>query len=301
MNLKTKIKSALKNPQWIIVFLNNRGLHFLNDERYIKLLYKLKFNKKIDLENPKTFNEKLQWLKLNNRKDIYVKMVDKYEVKNYVADIIGEQYIIPTIGIYNDVDEIDFKRLPNQFVLKTTHYGGNKGIYIVKDKTKFDINKCRKNINKIMKKNLFYSGREWPYKSVKPRIIIEKYLSNDGNELDDYKIHSFNGMPKIILVCKDRNKATGITEDFFDNNWNHLNVKRPNIKNSSCTILKPNKIEEMIEMTKKLTTDIPFARVDFYVVKDSIFFGEITFYPASGLEKFEPDEFDKQLGDLLEL
>ena len=171
-----KFKKVLKNPLWIIVFLNNRGFHILNDEKYIKLLYKLRCNKKLDLNQPKTFNEKLQWLKLHDRNPQYTKMVDKYEAKKYVASIIGEEYIIPTLGLYDKFDDINFNELPNQFVIKCTHDSG--GNIIVKDKKNFSVDDAKKKIEKCLKNNFFYSGREWPYKNVKPRIIIEKYMED---------------------------------------------------------------------------------------------------------------------------
>ena len=186
------------------------------DKMYLKMKFRLKMNKKLDLNQPKTFNEKLQWLKLNDRKDIYTIMVDKYEVKKYVANIIGEEHIIPTIGIYDKFDNIDFDKLPNQFVIKCTHDSG--GLVIVKDKSKINIDKIRKKINKHLKRDYYFLGREWPYKNVQPRIIVEKYMSNNGKELEDYKIHNFNGNPKLILVCKDRYTNVGLTEDFFDEN-----------------------------------------------------------------------------------
>lgn len=273
-------------------------LSWIDDEKYIKLMYKVKMGEKINLDNPKTFNEKLQWLKLYDRRPEYIKMVDKYEVKKYVADIIGEEYIIPTLGIYDKFDDIDFKELPNQFVLKCTHDSG--GNVICKDKSHFDIDKARQKINKSMKKNYFYWGREWPYKMIKPRIIAEEYMEDhiDG-ELRDYKFFCFNGKPEIMFVATDRIK--GETKfDFFDLQFNHLDIVQ-HYPNSTEKIRKPNKFETMIELSKKLSKDLEHVRIDFYEVDGKLYFGEITFYHFSGFETFSPKEWDLKLGNLIDI
>lgn len=293
-----KIKdNFMLNLSKFLYLLDKNRLIKLPDELFLKVTFRVGMKKKLDLLNPQTFNEKLQWLKLNDRKDIYTKMVDKYEAKNYVASIIGEEYIIPTLGIYDSFDEIDFKKLPNQFVIKCTHDSG--GLVIVKNKSTFDKIEAKKKINKCLKKNYYYSGREWPYKNVKPRIIIEKYMSNNNEELEDYKIHNFNGIPKVILVCKDRYKNTGLTEDFFDTDWKHLDIKRPYHDNSNSIINKPKKLNEILELSKKLSKNIPFVRTDFYIIEDKIYFGEITFYPSSGFSEFVPEKWDYELGSWL--
>lgn len=274
-------------------------LFILNDEKYLKMNYYILMRKKLNLNNPETFNEKLQWLKLHDRRDIYNVMVDKYEVKNYVANIIGEEYIIPTLGIYNSFDEIDFNKMPNQFVIKCTHDSG--GLIIVKDKSEFNIKSAKKKLEKCLKNNYYYNGREWPYKNVKPRIIIEKYMSNNENELEDYKVHNFNGTPKVVLVCKDRYKDTGLTEDFFDTEWKHLDIKRPNHNNSKNIIDRPKELEEMLKLSKKIAQGIPFVRTDFYIINNKLYFGEITFYPANGFEKFVPEEWDRKFGSWINL
>lgn len=267
------------------------------DKFYLKLKFLIKMKKRLNLKEPKTFNEKLQWLKLNDRKDIYTTMVDKHKVKKYVADKIGEEYIIPTLGVYDKFDEIDFSKLPNKFVIKCTHDSG--GVIIVKDKNKLDLKSARKKINKFLRTNFYYCGREWPYKNVKPRIIIEKYMSDkDQDELNDYKFFNFNGIPKIILVCSERSKK--LKETWFNEKFERLNLIEGghDIDNS---ISKPKELDEMIELSKKLSKGIPFVRTDFYRIDNKVFFGEITFYPASGFEKFEPEKWDKELGDLIEL
>ena len=295
----SKIKRVLKKPLWIIVFLNNRGLHIIGDEKYLKILYKLVFDKNLDLINPQTFNEKIQWLKINDRKEIYTKMVDKYEVKNYVADVIGKEYIIPTIGIYNKLSDIDLSKLPDKFVMKCTHDSG--GLIICKDKKQLNFNKEKKKIAKSLKRNFYYSGREWPYKNVKPRIIIEKYMcTKEQKELIDYKFFCFNGNPKIILVCSERFSSNNMCETWFDDKWNFLDIIESSHRVDK-TIKKPINLSKMMEFSKKLSKDIPFVRVDFYEINGKTYFGELTFFPASGFERFEPKEWDYKLGEMLKL
>ena len=293
----SKLSKFIKSPLLLFVFLSNRGINLFNDKTYLKIRYFATFKKILNLQTPQTFNEKLQWLKLNDRKDIYTKMVDKYEAKYYVSKIIGNKYIIPTLGIYNNFDEIDFNKLPNQFVIKCTHDSG--GLVIVTDKSKLDIKKAKKKINKSLKRNYYYLGREWPYKNVKPRIIVEKYMKdNKDTSMRDYKFFCFNGNPYCILLCNDRN--TELKETFFDLNWKILPFKRPN-HSIDTNIEKPHNLDKMIEFSKKLSLNIPFLRVDFYEINGNLYFGELTFYPAGGFSKFEPEEWDLKLGNLIDL
>lgn len=422
--------------------------HSMPDMEYLRKMYKACMGTELDLENPITFNEKLQWLKLHDRKPIYTTMVDKYAAKEYVASIIGEEYIIPTLGVWDSFDDINITKLPDQFVLKCTHDSG--GLVICRDKSCFNIAEARKTINKSLNKNFYYYGREWPYKDVKPRIIAEKYMEDpitkelrdykffcfggiakcykvdfdrfighranyftvegdlmklgeeicppdfekdipkpanlikmkelaekltagypflradfydvdgqvyfgeltffpasglgkfiyDGNDemlgswltlpksigggyyivykdlicflnmakneeqregLSDYKIHCFNGEPKIILVCRDRFSKPGLTEDFFDTNWNHLDVKRMKHGNAPGRIGKPKELGEMLDLSIQLSDGVPFLRTDFYTINGRVYFGELTFYPASGFEKFVPESFDREMGEWITL
>ena len=281
----------------IIFRLASRGIVKMNDRKFIEKKFFLRMNKKLNLNNPQTFNEKLQWLKLYDRNPEYTKMVDKYEAKKYVANIIGEEYIIPTLGVYDKFEDINFATLPNQFVIKCTHDSG--GLIICKDKTKLNIKEARKKINKSLKRNYFYTGREWPYKNVKPRIIIEKYMVDESKkELKDYKFFCFNGEPKLLFVAKDRPFATKF--NYYDMNFKKLPFKQ-HYENFNDYIEKPKGFEKMIELSKKLSKDIPHVRVDFYDINGKVYFGELTFYHFSGFEKFEPEEWDKILGDMLKL
>lgn len=253
--------------------------------------------KKLDLKNPKTFNEKLQWLKINDKNKEYTKMVDKYEVKKYVSDLIGKEYVIPTLGIYEKFDDIKFDELPNQFVIKCTHDSG--GIIICHNKREFNIKEAKRKIDKSLKVNYYYFGREWPYKNIKPRIIVEKYMVDESKtELKDYKFFCFYGEPRLMFVATNRGKDTKF--NFYDLEFNKLPVKQ-HYNNSDKKILKPKGFEKMIELSRKLSENIPHVRVDFYDINGKVYFGELTFYHFSGMEKFEPEEYDKKLGDMLDL
>ena len=271
----------------------------LPDKEYISKMYYCYFGKKLNLINPRTFNEKIQWLKLNDRKNEYTSIVDKYEMKNIISKKIGERYVVPTYGVWNTFEEIDFNLLPNKFVLKTTHDSG--GVVICKNKNSFDFQMAKKIINHSLKNNYYENWREWPYKNVRPRVIAEMLLGKETDEIDDYKVHCFNGIPKMTLVCSDRHSLSGMTEDFYDNNWKHLNLKRPGVPNSTKIHQKPNVFDEMLLISKKLSANYPFLRVDFYVVENSLYIGELTLYPAGGFDGFEPEKYDVILGDWLDL
>lgn len=277
-------------------FIKNK----IPDKIYLKYKYKKILKKELNLNNPVTFNEKLQWLKLNDRKDIYTTMVDKYEAKKYVANIIGDEYIIPTIGIYNSFDEIDFSELPNQFVMKCTHDSG--GLVICKDKNNLDINKARKKINKSLKNNYYYDGREWPYKNVKPRIIIEKYME-DSNSLSmkDYKFFCFNGTPRLMYLSEGLENHDTASMSFFDMNFKLSSCKRKDYKLLNYSPNKPKTFEKMKKLSSVLSKNIPHVRVDWYEINEKLYFGELTFYTCSGFIPFESEEWDKKLGDMIKL
>ena len=295
-----KIQKFLSNPLSRFRFLSKIGLYnCMSDERYLKRLYYLVNGRVLNLDKPETFNEKLQWLKLYDRKDIYTTMVDKYEVKKYVAGIIGEEYIIPTLGVYNAFDEIDFDKLPNQFVIKCTHDSG--GLVIVNDKSQFDKRSAKKRIKKCLKRNYYYSAREWPYKNVKPRIIVEEYMRDTrDDELRDYKLFCFNGEFHMMFIATNRQGEGETYFDFFDRDFNHLPFTNGH-PNAPVLPHKPLKFKEMIKMAERLSKGIPQVRVDFYEVNGKIYFGEMTFFHWSGLTRFEPDEWDYKLGEMIDL
>lgn len=298
MNKLNKIIKYIKNPKEIILYLMNKGyFKKLDDEKYLKIKYKLKMNTELNLKTPKTFNEKLQWLKLHDRKPEYTKMVDKYEAKKYVEEIIGQEYIIPTLGVWEKFEDIDFNKLPKQFVLKPTHTSGN--IFICEDKSKINKIKLKKEINKWLRRKYYYVHREWPYKNIKPRIIAEKYMADEfKKDLKDYKLFCFNGKVRIILVCSNRFKE--LKETFFDEEWNFIDVIEGGHGREE-NIMKPLNFSKMKQLAEKLSKNMSFVRIDFYETNKSLYFGEITFYPASGYERFEPELYNEILGNMLNL
>ncbi|GFZ79957.1 glycosyl transferase [Compostibacillus humi] len=296
-----RIKNLIKSSMIGSIYKDIRYFYYksLSSKQVINRRFISKNNRKPNLQNPSTFNEKLQWLKLNWYSPNAVKCADKYEVRNYVKEKIGDQYLNELYGVYNSVDEINIDQLPKAFVLKATH--GSGSILICKDKNKEDWNKNFKMMRKWLKRNIYWYTREWVYKDIQPRIICEKYLEEiDTKELTDYKLYCFNGKPTYCQVIKGRNSKKTI--DFFDTNWNHMGFnglqRAPHYPQE---IPKPEKYEKMLKLAKKLSEDFPFVRVDLYYVNQKIYFGELTFFPMSGFGAFNPIEWDKKMGDLLEL
>jgi hypothetical protein len=252
----------------------------------------------LDLKNPKTFNQKLQWLKIHNIDPKYEKMTDKYEVRKIIKEIVGEEFLIPLLGVWNYFDEIDFEKMPNQFVLKPNHLSGS--VVVCRDKSTFNINEARKILTRALRKNYFYGGRETPYKNIKPRIIAENYMVDEsGEELKDYKFFCFNGSPKLFFVATGRN--IGKTKfDFFDLDYNHLPFTNGH-GNANIPIMKPKNFNQMVEIAKKLSEGIPHVRVDLYNVDGKIYFGEYTFHHWGGIVPFEPREWDEKIGEMIDI
>lgn len=291
--------NVFRDPYWAfgVILRNLFSQTISNDELFIKLEYFSGMRKFPDLKNPQTYNEKLQWLKLNFKNENYTRLVDKYEAKEYVKNILGEEFIIPTLGIWESFDEIDFDKLPNQFVLKTTHDSGS--VIVCKDKNKFDINKSRKKLEKSLNNNFFYEHREYPYKNVKPQIIAEKFMVDEsGTELKDYKFFCFDGEVKMLFVATDRPFDTRF--DFFDTDFNHLPFKQghPLAKKE---IKRPCGFEKMKRIAAILSKGMPHVRVDLYDINGHIYIGEFTFFHFSGNVPFEPEEWDYKIGEWLKL
>ncbi|MEN3004732.1 ATP-grasp fold amidoligase family protein [Dehalobacterium formicoaceticum] len=274
---------------------------FLSDRTYLKLIYWLRMGKVLNLNNPQTFNEKLQWLKLYDRCPEYTMMVDKYEAKKYVAERIGGEYIIPTLGVWDKFEDIDFGLLPNQFVMKCTHDSG--GLVIVREKGKMDIEVARKKINASLNKNYFWGGREWPYKNVKPRIIAEQYLENSSKGLRDYKFFNFNGVPQFTYVSEGMEDHSTAKISFYDFDRKKMEFHRTDYAQFCSQPEFPSNMDEMKRLSAELAQIIncPFVRTDFYSVDNKVFFSEITFSPCSGMIPFEPAEWDKKLGEWIKL
>ena len=288
------------DPHYIIDWLLNQKVsHVLSDKMYIRLRYWVHMKKKLHINPPVTFNEKLQWLKLFGNKDEYTKMADKESAKEYVAEIIGRRYIIPTLGVWSSFKDIDFEQLPNKFVLKCTHNSG--GVIICSDKNHFDKVRAEEVLSSCLSENFYYEGREKQYKNIIPQIIAEQYMEDKSGALIDYKVHVFNGIPKFILVCSDRFAESGLSEDFYDTDWNHMDVQRPNHRTAGAVYERPAMLEDMLRFASILAGQIPFLRVDYYVINDQLYFGELTFFPADGMAPFEPESWDYTFGNWLTL
>jgi len=270
------------------------------DKIFLNVKHKYHIGRKLNLSNPKSFSEKIHWLKLNYRKPEYSTYVDKFSVRPYISETIGEKYLIPLIGVYGSVDEIDWGKLPDKFVLKCTHGSGCN--IICSDKNNFNVEEATRKLKIWLGRNWYWYGREWPYKNVVPKIICEEYMvDNNGDKgLTDYKFYCFNGNPTYCQVIRGRNSDETI--DFYDNQWNQMEFT--GLKKSARTssgISKPENYEEMLDLSRRLSQGLPFVRVDLYYIKDKIYFGELTFYPLSGFGEFYPLEWNTRIGNLLEL
>lgn len=307
-----RIVKAVKNPSMALCYLIESSHLFENmdDEKYLKMMWRIKFGYKLDLENPRTFTEKLQWLKLYDRKPEYTDIVDKYEVKKIVADKIGEEYIIPTLGLWNSVDEIDWDNLPQQFVLKTTNGSDSGGVVICKNKAEFDREAARKKLSKSLKSDVYKTMREWPYKNIKKRILAEAYLTdeyntdnqqieNNGGQLKDYKFYCFGGTPKFMLIAS--NRFTNHNFNYYDMDFNKLPLTSAVGSQAEVVFEKPERFDEMIKIATVLSQGFAHIRVDLYSSGGKVYFGELTFYDSSGYDDFSCEEWNKKCGDWITL
>lgn len=297
--MNKKLFVILKNPLKLIRLLGSRGLfNWIPDRAYLKLIYFCETRKKLNLFNPTRFNEKLQWLKLNDRQSEYNVLVDKYAVRDHIKNLIGEQYLIPLINVFNHVDEIDWSTLPHQFVLKCTH--GSHCNIICTDKSKLNINEAKQKLSRWMQQSWYWFGREWVYKNVTPRIICEQYMGSLDNVPNDYKIMCFGGVPKIVQV--HRKTISGEHSiDFYGTDGKLLPIRKKGFNNSSIENLDINQFKEMLDLARILSEGKIYLRTDFYMVHERIFFGELTFFDSSGFIDFEPEESNVYLGSLIDL
>lgn len=294
------LKEYTKHPRLIGLALLEKSWWLFPDKLFLQLRYRFEMGKRLDLKNPKTYTEKLQWLKLYNRKPEYTTMVDKYAVKEYVAGIIGEEYIIPTLGVWDRPEDIDWDRLPNQFVLKTTHGGGGSDVVICKDKKSLNIETVLLKLKKSLKKDSFRISKEWPYKNVKKRIIAEKYMEDgESSELKDYKFYCFGGEPKVMLLAS--NRFTTHNFDYFDMDFNRLPIQSTAGKRTDTEYEKPECFEEMKDIARKLSKDLAHIRVDLYCSNDKAYFGELTFFDSSGYDDMSSDYWNTLWGSWIEL
>lgn len=296
----SKIRGLLSSPRNLVISFVYHTPYLWSDKAFIKIMFRMKMGKKLNLNSPKSFSEKLQWLKLYNRKSEYTMMVDKVKAKEYVASVIGEEYIIPTVGVWKNPEEIDFNQLPERFVLKCNHNSG-LGMYICKDKSKMDIEKVKSNLRKGLAQDYFIGNREWPYKDVERRVFAEEYMEDEYGELRDYKFFCFNGEVKALFIATDRSKGSHATRfDFFDEKFNHLPFTNGH-PNADVLPNKPKMFEKMKELAAKLSKGIPHVRIDFYEVGNQVYFGEMTFFHWSGMMPYEPEEWDYKFGEWLNL
>ena len=298
-----KIKTAYKlitDPDFRFFYLANKGLKRNTPaDEFLKREYRFLVGKELDLENPKLYTQKLQWLKLYDHRPEYTTMVDKYAVKQYVAEKIGTEYVIPLLGVWGRVEDINFDSLPDSFVLKTTHDSG--GLVICKDKSKLDIRAAKKKLSYFLNRKYYDYNREWPYKNVKPRIVAEAYMEDSTyKELRDYKFFTFGGVPKVLYIAQGRGKGEPTVADFFDMEFNHLPFT---IDHDMARIppKKPENFELMQKLAEKLSEGTPQLRVDFYEVDGKVYFGEMTFFHCSGFAPFHPEEWDRIFGDWVSL
>lgn len=295
-----KICRFITNKDYRFIILSSRG--FKGDmpaDEFLKRTYKINTGKDLNLDNPVSYNEKLQWLKLYDHRPEYTVMVDKYAVKEYVSQKIGEKYVIPLLGVWDKPEDIDFNALPERFVLKTTHDSG--GICICKDKSNLNIPEVIKKLNYFYNRNYYDRNREWPYKNVPHRIIAEAYMEDTTTqELRDYKFFTFGGKPKVLYIAQGRGRGEETTADFFDMDFNHLPFT---IDHEMAKIMpeKPVCFEEMKMLAEKLSEGTPQLRVDFYEVDGKVYFGEMTFFHCSGMVDFHPEEWGYIFGDWVEL
>lgn len=299
-NIIIKGARYLLDPNYRFVANGDMGFYkSMDDTTYITKRFRAVMGYTPDLKNPITFNEKIQWLKLHDRKDAYTQMVDKYEAKEYVASILGEQYIIPTYGVWEKFEDIDFSVLPSQFVLKCTHDSG--GLVVVRDKDQLDCEVAKRKIETSLKRNYYYLSREWPYKNVQPRIIAEKYMEEGPNGLRDYKFFNFNGKAEFIYISENLEHHDKATISFLDLDGNRLPFRRMDYRDFEGKVDLPANYKEMMEVSGILAKaiDSPFVRTDFYSIQNNIYFSEITFSPCGGMLPFSPPEWDKKIGELL--
>lgn len=281
--------------------LSARGLlNWMPDQAYLSALWLAYFHKKIDWKNPKSFNEKIQWLKVYDRNPLYPTLVDKFAMREYIKNTVGEAYLIPLVGgPWNNFDEIDFSLLPERFVLKSTHDSG--GVVICRGKDRFDQKAAREKIEKSLKRNYYWGGREWSYRDIRPRIIAEAYMENtSGDELADYKFMMFGGEFRSVFVCSNRFADGELNVTFFDPDWNRMPFER-HYHADPHELPKPTCYDVMIRVAERLSEGLPFVRVDLYEINGRVYCGELTLYPGSGLETFQPEEWDAKIGEWIDL
>lgn len=304
MNLKKAVNAAKRfltdEDYRFYVTQRDLGMHKGSDDReFLEHIYKVKFNRPLNLENPQTFNEKIQWLKLYDRRPEYTVMVDKDAAKRYVAEKIGPEHIIPTLGVWERAEDIDFDSLPKQFVLKSTH--DSHHVVICKDKSTLNRDDARRQMKQALETDYYLKTQEWPYKHVPRRVIAEVYMDDGDDQLTDYKIHCFGGEPKLVEVIRDRYSPEGVITDHYTPEWEKLDISRASFGRAGASIPRPPEMDDMLRLARVLSAGIPYIRTDFYLVNHRIYFGELTFFHASGMRPFNPEKWDEILGSWITL
>lgn len=299
------LRSLAQNPRKLLIYMNSA--HLLNrvpDERFLRMLWKARFGSELNLEAPRTFNEKMQWLKLYDRDPLHTVMVDKYAVKAYVSPLIGSEHVIPTLGVWTDPEQIDFKSLPDRFVLKCNHTSG-EGLILCKDKSRLDREKAVSSLKKALKDDYYYTYREWPYKDVPRKVLAEPYMEDREavslglDTLPVYKFFCFEGEPRVIQTIQN-DKMPNESIDYFDPDWALLPF-RQNYPNSAVSTPRPSQLEQMLSMARKLSAGFHFLRVDLYEINGEIYFSEFTFFSDAGFAPFDPPEWNDTLGSWIRI
>ena len=299
--MANKLKKAFRQPrvaiEWLL--LRSRLLYGMSDEKYLKFMWRLKTGTKLNLDNPQTYNEKLQWLKLHDRKTIYTTIVDKVLVKQWASRILGEEYIIPTLAVWDSVDDICIEGLPKRFVIKTNNGSSSDGVVVCKDRDIFDLEKAKRKLAKSQAGSVYKGTREWPYKDINPKVFAEEYLEDETGELPDYKFFCFDGVVKALFIGTER-FSDEVKFDFFDADFNHLDLYQVHPM-SGKQIPKPVCFDEMKEVASKLSKGFPHVRVDLYNVNGRVYFGEVTFFHHGGFAPFHPQKWDYEFGSWIHL
>ena len=285
------IHSLFFNPKHFVAAILYRTGGFLPDRLYLKWIYSLGCGHKLNLENPKRYNEKLQWIKLYDHNPLYTTMADKYAVKEFVSKKVGEEYVAKCLGVWDRAEDINWDALPDKFVIKTTHDGGNNGVFICRDKSKINRSKWVRQINKSLHRNTFLLGREWPYKNIPRRVFAEEYLEDASGELRDYKFFCFDGKVKYLFIATERQSGGEVKFNYFDADFNDLGIVQQHPM-SDKKIEKPTLFEDMKKLATELSKGLPEVRVDLYEVNGRIYFGEYTFFHHGGVVPFHPDKWD---------
>ncbi len=282
-------------------YLNSIGFYdSLSDEKYLKKIYKIKVGRELNLDSPCTYTEKLQWLKLHDRKPVYTLMQDKFLVREYISKTIGEEYLIPLLGVWDDPEEINFDDLPDQFVLKCNHDCAS--VIICRDKSQFDMQAAIKELKNCLKRKYWLLGREWAYKDIQPKVIAEKYMQDGDNiTLTDYKFFCCNGKVRMVMLTSGEAHTKERRQDLYDISFNKLSIKRGNFDNSQIAFKKPGNFKQMTDFAEEIAGNIPFIRVDFYSIDGNTYFGEIAFYPSGGFSEFQPTEWEERVGSWIDI